>query len=153
MNKETLIKHLNEDLANELSAVIQYTVYAAQVTGPYRPQLVSFFLAEVPDEQGHAQFLANKIVALGGVPTTTPTPVKAAETNHEMLEAVLEAERKAVKGYIERAKQAEEYGDVGLTVQLEDMVRDETEHAEETDRILRDWVLQSVDAVSKRTLS
>ncbi len=141
MSKQTLIKHLNEDLANELSAVIQYTIYAAQVTGPYRPQLVQFFLAEVPDEQMHAQYLANKIVALGGVPTTTPAPVKAAEGNHEMLEAVLEAERRAVKGYIERAKQAEEYGDVGLAVQLEDMVRDETGHAEETDRILRDWAV------------
>jgi bacterioferritin len=152
MNKETLVKHLNEDLANELSAVIQYTVYAAQVTGPYRPQLVEFFQAEVPDELGHAQFLSNKIVALGGVPTTVPAPVKAAETNLEMLEAVSEAEHKAVKGYIERAKQAEEYGDVGLVVQLEDMVRDETQHAEETDRILQDWTLETVDAVSKQRM-
>ena len=152
MDKGTLIKNLNDDLANEFAAAIQYTVYAAQVTGPYRPQLVEFFQAEIPDEQGHAQFLSNKIVALGGVPTTTPVPVKAAETNHEMLEAVLEAERKAVKGYTERAKQAEEYGDKGLVVQLEDMIRDETEHFEETDRILRDWVLNAVDAVSKSTV-
>ncbi len=152
MNKGTLIKYLNDDLADELSAVIQYTVYAAQVTGPYRPQLVEFFQAEVPDELGHAHFLANKIVALGGVPTTVPAPVKAAETNLEMLEAVSAAERKAVKGYTERAKQAEEYGDVGLVVQLEDMVRDETRHSEETDRILRDWAIETVDAVSKQRM-
>lgn len=31
--------------------------------------------------------------------------------------------------------------DIGLVVQLEDMVRDETTHAEETERILRDWPL------------
>jgi bacterioferritin len=141
MDAKTLIDHLNKDLADELGAVIQYTTYAAKVTGPYRPQLVQFFLAEVPDEQMHAQFLANKIVALGGEPTTTPSKVQKAKTNREMLEAVLEAETNAVKGYTERANQAEEFGDVGLQVQLEDMVRDETEHREETARILRDWPL------------
>jgi hypothetical protein len=34
---------------------------------------------------------------------------------------------------------AEEFGDKGLVVQLEDMVRDESGYAEETERILRDW--------------
>ncbi len=139
MDKQKLIDKLNEDLSNELAAIIQYITYAAQVTGPYRPQLVDFLLQEVPDEQGHAQFLANKVVALGGVPTTKPARVASAETNKELLEAVLEAERKAVAGYKERAEQADEFGDVGLKVQLEDMVRDETEHAEQVERILRDW--------------
>lgn len=139
MDKKTLISKLNEDLSNELAAIIQYIVYAAKVTGPYRPQLVGFFLKEVPDEQQHAQFLSNKIVALGGEPTMTPQPVAVAHTNKEMLEAVLKAERAAVQGYKERAEQADEFGDKGLTVQLEDMIRDETEHAEETERILRDW--------------
>jgi len=139
MNKQNLIDKLNEDLSNELSAIIQYITYSAQVTGPFRPQLASFFLKEVPDEQGHAEFLANKVVALGGVPTTVAAPVRPAETNKELLEAVLEAESRAVTGYKERAQQADEYGDVGLKVQLEDMVRDETEHKEQVERILRDW--------------
>jgi len=141
MDAKTLIENLNKDLADELAAVIQYTTYAAKVTGPYRPQLVQFFLAEVPDEQLHAQFLANKIVALGGEPTTKPSSVKKAHTKHEMLEAVLEAESRAVEAYTQRADEAGEFGDVGLKVQLEDMVRDETGHREETARMLRDWTL------------
>lgn len=139
MDKQTLIKHLNEDLAGELSAVTQYITYAAKVTGPYRPQLAEFFLGEVPDEQGHAQFLANKIVALGGEPATQARPVKAAASNREMLEAVLEAEQRAVKDYTQRAQEADEFGDKGLAVQLEDIVRDETTHMEESERILKDW--------------
>lgn len=138
-SKQKLIDNLNDDLANELSAIIQYITYSAQTTGPHRLDLEEFFLKEVPDEQGHAEFLANKVVALGGVPTTVPAPVAAAETNKELLEAALEAEKKAVAGYTERAQQAEEFGDVGLKVQLEDMVRDETEHKEKIERILRDW--------------
>ncbi|MEK6246718.1 MAG: ferritin-like domain-containing protein [Planctomycetales bacterium] len=139
MKKDVLIEKLNEDLAGELSAIIQYITYAAKTSGPYRPQLSQFFLAEVGDEQGHAQFLANKIVALGGEPTTTPRPVPVAHTNREMLEAIVVAETQSTKDYTERARQAEEFGDKGLSVQLEDMVRDESGHAEETARILQDW--------------
>jgi bacterioferritin len=141
MDKQQLIRALNEDLAGELSAIIQYLTYAAKATGPYRPQLAQFFLAEVPDEQAHAQFLANKIVALGGEPTTQPRPVPAARTNREMVEAVLSAERRAMADYTRRAEEAEAFGDKGLVVQLEDMVRDESSHAEETERLLRDWPL------------
>jgi bacterioferritin len=141
VDKDTLIANLNEDLAGELSAITQYITYAAKVTGPYRPQLAQFFLAEVPDEQGHAQFLANKIVALGGEPTTVSRPVPEATTNKEMVAAVLAAERQAIADYSARAEEAEAYGDKGLQVQLEDMVRDESGHAEETERILRDWPL------------
>jgi bacterioferritin len=141
MNKQEMIDALNQDLAGELGAIIQYITYAAKTTGPYRPQLSQFFLAEVADEQLHAQFLANKIVALGGEPTTVPRPVPPAKTNKAMVEAVLEAERKAGADYTKRAKQAEEFGDKGLVVQLEDIVRDETGHAEETERLLRDWPL------------
>ena len=141
MDKQKLVDNLNEDLAGELGAVIQYITYAAKVTGPYRPQLSAFFLAEVADEQGHAQYLANKIVALGGEPTTEPRPVPNAKTNKEMVEAVLAAEQRATIDYTQRAKEAEEAGDKGLAVQLEDMVRDESGHAEETERILRDWPL------------
>ena len=141
MDKATLIAKLNEDLAGELGAIVQYITYAAKATGPYRPQLAQFFLAEVADEQLHAQYLANKIVALGGEPTTTARPVPAASTNREMLEAVLSAERQATKDYAERAEQADAFGDKGLVVQLEDMVRDESGHSEETERMLRDWPL------------
>ena len=141
MDKQTLIDRLNEDLASEYAAIIQYLTYAAKATGPYRPQLGQFFMDEVPDEQGHAQFLANKIVALGGEPTTVPLEVANPDSNKGLIEAVLESERRAVKNYTQRCKDAEAYGDKGLVVQLEDMVRDESSHVEETERILRDWPL------------
>lgn len=80
-------------------------------------------------------------MALGGEPVTTPRPVPKAETNRQMVEAVLAAEQLAVKDYTQRAREAEAYGDKGLVVQLEDMVRDESGHSEETERLLRDWPL------------
>ena len=141
MDKETLIAHLNEDLAGELSAIIQYTTYAAKANGPYRPQLSQFFLQEITDELMHAQFLANKIVALGGEPTTTARPVPHARSNKEMVEAVYAAEKQAIADYTQRAEEAEAFGDRGLVVQLDDIIRDETSHSEESERILKDWPL------------
>jgi bacterioferritin len=141
MDKQTLINNLNQDLAGELGAIIQYLTYAAKASGPFRPQLSAFFLAEVADEQLHAQFLANKIVSLGGEPTTTPRPVPAAKTNKEMLQAIYAAEKQATADYTQRAKEAEEMGEKGLMVQLEDMVRDESVHSEDTARILENWPL------------
>ena len=139
MSKDTLISALNDDLSNEYQAVIMYTTYSAQVKGPYRLELVSFFRGEIPDEQGHAQFLADKIVSLGGMPITTPAPVPPAETPKEMLERVVEAEKKAINGYTERSEQAREAGEVGLAVQLENMIVDETGHYEETKKLLDEW--------------
>ena len=141
MTKAELVAKLNDDLAGELGAIIQYITYAARATGPYRPQLSQFFLAEVTDEQLHAQYLANKIVAMGGEPTTVPRPVPLPKTNRELLEEVLKAEQQATDGYTQRAKDAEAIGDKGLVVQLEDFIRDESSHAEEAERILRDWPL------------
>lgn len=68
-----------------------------------------------------------------------PRPVPVAHSNREMLEAILAAERQATQDYTIRASEADDFGDKGLAVQLEDMVRDESGHSEETERILRDW--------------
>ena len=137
MDKQTLINALNDDLSGELQAIIQYMTYSAKVTGPWRPQLVTFMQTEIQDELLHAQFLADKVVALGGDPTTSPRPVPVTDHPRDMLKAILEAEQQAGKDYTLRAKQADEFGDKGLAVQLEDMVRDETSHAEETAKLLK----------------
>lgn len=139
MDKETLIKALNEDLANEFQAIIMYTVYSAKVSGPWRPQLVQFMQTEITDELGHAQFLADKVAALGGEPETTPVAVPKAATAREMLQVIADAEQKAVAGYTERAKMAEAYGDKALVVQLENMLLDEQGHMEETFKLLKNW--------------
>ena len=139
MTKEELIKGLNEDLAGEFQSVIMYVTYAATVTGPHRPVLKQFFSAEVPEELGHAQFLAEKISSYGGTPTTTARPVPAAADAKQMLENVLAAERQAITDYKARSEQAAACGDRGLATHLETIVEDETSHYEETAKILKGW--------------
>ena len=141
MTKDELIEKLNGDLADELGAIIQYIVYAARATGPYRPQLSQFFLAE-GRRRADARAVSRQQDRLARrQATTAPREVALPEGNRAMLEAVVEAETHAMKGYTTRAQEAEAYGDKGLAVQLEDFIRDESGHLEETERILRDWPL------------
>lgn len=138
-DKQALIDALNGDLAYEYQAVIMYTTYSAQVTGQSRLELRAFFQSEIPDELGHAQFLAEKVASLGGIPTTTPVAVPAATSPKQMLQNIMDAEQTAIKNYSERAEQARQVGEIGLSVELEDMVRDETGHYEETKKLVDGW--------------
>ncbi len=139
MDKQTLIDALNEDLANEYSAIIQYTQYSAKIRGPWRTELRGFFQGEIADEQLHAQYLADKIAAMGGDPTTVPSPVEPANSAEEMLRAVIVAEGRAIANYTERVRQADELGEVGLRVQLENFISDEQTHKQEVEQILAEW--------------
>lgn len=141
MTNETkaLIEGLNSDLAAEYQAVIMYATYAATVNGPHRPTLKAFFTHEIAEELLHAQFLAQKIASLGGTPTTEPKPVPHADNPKAMLENILAAEEAAIAGYRQRAEQAEAAGDHGLSTHLDAFIEDETEHREETLKILRGW--------------
>ena len=139
VTREELIELLNGDLAREYQAIITYIQYAASVTGPYRQELKQFFSNEVPDETMHAQYLADKISAMGGIPTVTSEPVAQETDAKKMLQNVLEAEKIARNNYSARAKQADELGEVGLANHLEDMADDESGHHDETEKILRGW--------------
>ena len=138
-NCAELIVGLNHDLAGELKSIMMYTYYSAMLTGPYRRELRSLFQSEIADEQGHAQFLSDKIAALGGQPTTDARPVAHADKPREMLEHVLKAEMQAITGYTTRLREADAFGDFGLKVVLENMIADETRHKEEVERILAGW--------------
>ena len=134
-----LIDGLNEDLAAEYQAIIMYRTYASQVTGPYRSELRSFFESEIPDELGHAAFLADKIIALGGTPTVVPAPVLIAKTNREMVENALQAEVDTLARYTKRVDQAEKAGEIGIKLQLENIIVDESNHRDDMRRTLTDW--------------
>jgi bacterioferritin len=138
-NLKKLIEGLNQDLAGEYNAIISYTQYSAKVTGPYRPQLVQFLQAEIPDEQRHAQYLADKIASLGGTPVVEPKPVRTSDDTREMLQFIYEAEAETVENYRTRIDEAEAAGEVGLKVQLEEMLSDETTHRDEVRKMLDGW--------------
>lgn len=137
VTQNDLIDGLNIDLAHEYQAVLMYTSYAAMASGIHRPILKTFFEDEIPEELAHAQFLADKITALGGTPTTEPAPLDLAADSRSMLEQVMNAEAETITRYVKRRRDAEAYGDFGLAAELDDIIRDETRHKEETEKLLR----------------
>lgn len=137
VSKDEIVKHLNDALAYEYQAVMMYTTYAAAVSGIHRGELREFFQTEVADELGHAQFLADKIAALGGSPLTEARPFDVPETPRGMLEAVEVAETEAIERYTDLREKAEAFGDISLVNHLDDMITDETDHKEESQKLLK----------------
>ena len=134
-----LIEGLNEDLRGEFQAVIMYRLFASMVQGPWRQDLRAFFANEIPDELNHAQILADKISALGGTPAAEAAPVKVVKDAKQMLQVALDAEVETLERYIKRREQAEAAGEVGLAVQFDDIISDETHHRDELRQMLARW--------------
>ena len=136
MDKQALIDGLNDDLAHELGAIILYTHQAATAAGGLGHELRELLQLEAADELKHAQFLADKIVMLGGTPTTQPAAMQVHADARAMAEYDLELERQAIRNYVEHSHLAGEVGEIGLKVRLEEMAADETDHLEELQRLL-----------------
>ncbi|UCG84819.1 MAG: ferritin-like domain-containing protein [Gemmatimonadota bacterium] len=139
MDKLKLIENLNGDLAGALGAIVQRLTYAAKTTNRYGQRITEYFLSEIPGIQARAQILAKRIVALGGEPTTVARGVPQANTNREMVEAVLASEKNAIHDFTRHQREAEEISDKMLATELGDMIRQESVQAARTERILRDW--------------
>jgi len=139
LDRQTLIEGLNHDLAGEYQAILMYIHYSAKLTGPFRRELRALFQAEIADEQGHAQFLSDKIAAMGGEPTTESRPVPHVNHPRQMLDCALSAEVQAIADYTTRIGQAATCGEIGLKVELENQLADETRHKEEIERIIAGW--------------
>jgi bacterioferritin len=137
MSKEELIRGLNEDLAAEWGTIIRYTYQASKSFGLLGAELREIFEREMQDELGHATFLTDVIVDLGGEPTTTPKDFDKPSNLKSMLELDLKMELQDIENYKKRAKQAEELGEAELKVKLEEMAADEASHARELRRLLK----------------
>jgi bacterioferritin len=137
MSKQELIKSLNEDLAAEWGTVMRYTYQAAKSFGVIGAELREMFEHETQDELGHAAFLTDVIVDLGGEPTTTPKEFSKVSDLKAMMELDLSMELQDIENYMAHAKQAEELGEIELKFKLEEMAADEAGHARLLRRILK----------------
>ena len=100
-------------------------------------ELREMFTQEIQDELGHAAFLTDVIVDLGGEPTTAPKEFNEPDDLKAMLELDLEMKLQGVENYMKHAKPTEELGEVEWEVKFEEMAADEAGHAREIRRIVR----------------
>jgi bacterioferritin len=131
-----LIDELNNDLAKEYSALIQYVQHAAVITGPQYDAIRAELAVHATEEHAHALSLSEQIDFLGGVPGVDVSDVHVSADSKVMLEQDLEGELDAISRYRERIGQAEMLQEYGLRRALEDILIVEEEHARDLQNAL-----------------
>ena len=128
MTRQQLIDRLNEDLSREYQAIIAYVVYSQVLEGPVYMSIAEELETHAKEELEHALTVAKHIDYLGGMPTTTPQPVKVSDDARVMLRADLDNENQTVRNYTERVQQAEALHEYAVAEDLREILRDEQEH-------------------------
>ena len=136
MASAELIKGLNHALNREVSTFLRYMLQGASIKGAEWEPARQMYLSEVTDEVGHAQYLADKIVMLGGTPKLDPDLSPPPTDVPTMLKNDIAEEQIDVKGYMELAELAEKDGLIDLKLKMEDQAADEAGHAEAMQRML-----------------
>jgi bacterioferritin len=135
MANTQLIDQLNEALNREISTAVRYMLQSSAIQGVRNEPLRNMYREEVQDEMDHAQYLADKIVMLGGTPQSNPDFKPLPEDVSRMIDNDLAAEQDDVAHYKKLAALAEEAGDIELKIQMEEQAADESRHAEKLRRM------------------
>lgn len=143
--REQIVKLLNEALATELVCILRYKRHHFTAHGLAAPKIAEEFLVHAQEETMHGDRLAERIVQLGGEPDFNPGSLLArSHAGYDecrdlkaMVRANLVAERVAVEAYRQMIALI---GDRDPTTRrmLEDILRDEEEHADELADMLDD---------------
>ncbi len=136
VNKQAL-ECLNKIFQAEMAGVFRYLHYSFMIMGHNRIPIQKWFRDQANESQAHAIAIGEKITALGGHPAMTSAPIL--ETNrhsvHELLEESMHFELEGLALYKELVKLAGD--DIALEELARDFVRQETEHLEEVEKMLR----------------
>ena len=127
-SKEDLVQGLQEDLAREYKAIIQYVIYSQKLDHAQLMDIATELEKHARQELDHALRIAKQLDYFGAYPTHEPKPVEVSEDSEQMLWFDLRAEDETVRNYRERIRQAESLGEYGLAEELREIIRNEQEH-------------------------
>ncbi|MBS7624047.1 MAG: ferritin-like domain-containing protein [Candidatus Bathyarchaeia archaeon] len=128
MASKELLDLLNDAIARELQVSIQYMWQHVQWSGikgfTVQEELKKIAITEMK----HAETIAERLVYLGGTPTTKPAEIFVGKTLREMIERDVKDEENAIKLYKEIIEKARRENDVTTAVLFEGILKDEEEH-------------------------
>lgn len=127
-DRQKIIDGLNEDLAREYQAIIQYVVFSSTLKGPEYGDIAEELKLHASEELEHALEIAKQIDYLGGDPTVKSKEAGYSEDSKTMLEIDLKSERETIKNYRERIRQAEDAGEYALSEKLRGIIAQEQDH-------------------------
>ena len=127
-SKVEIVRGLNEDLAREYKAIIQYVVFSSTLKGAEYGDIAEQLKKHASQELAHALEVARQIDYLGGDPTVKGKEAEYSQESRKMLEIDLRAEQETIKSYRERIRQAERAGEFALSEALRDIIAEEQDH-------------------------
>ena len=126
---DKLLKTLNELLAEELTAIVQYLVHAEMCADWGYERLHEAVEKRSRTEMKHAESLIERIITLEGQPIVSKlNAVNIGPNVPEQLKADQKAEATAIEMYNRAILQAAEVGDAVTRQLLESIVKDEDDH-------------------------
>ncbi len=128
-NNKDLKEMLNDAIAREIQVSIQYMWQHVQSVGLKGEVVKGAFKKIAITEMKHAEAIAERLVMLGGTPTTKPTPITVGNNIDEMLKIDKKAEDEAISMYKEIINAAQCVGDFTTAKLFIEILADEEEHA------------------------
>lgn len=127
-DKEEIIRGLNDDLAREYQAIIQYVVFSSTLKGAEYGDIAEELKIHASEELSHALEVAKQIDYLGGEPTVIGKEAGFSDDSKTMLEIDLKSEQETIQNYRERIRQAEAAGEFALSEKLRTIIAQEQDH-------------------------
>ena len=135
---EQVIGVLNEVLATEIVCILRYKNHYYMATGINAPTVAAEFLEHANEEQMHADWIAQRITQLGGVPNFDPKGLATrshaeyteGESLSDMIREDLVAERIAIETYSEIIRWLKDNDPTTRRI-MEDILKMEEEHADD----------------------
>ena len=128
-DKATVIKLLNAARASELTAIMQYMAHHYELEDADYGKLAKSMKEIAIEEMKHAEALAERILFLGGEPTTEPDgKVKNGQAMPDMLKTDIALEAGAVAMYNASAMACAKAGDHTSKQLFQQLLRDEEAH-------------------------
>ena len=128
IDRDQLVKLLNEDLSREYQAIIAYVIYSQTMKGAAYNHIAGELKLHATEELSHALLIAKQIDYLGGTPTKTPQEVKMSDKAEDMLRFDLENEKETIRNYRQRIKQADALSEFALGEVLRKIIAQEQDH-------------------------
>lgn len=136
-DKNDLLVKLDKILEAELSGVVRYLHYSFMIFGPNRIPITKWFRDHATEGIAHAVAIGEKITAYGGHPTVKVKAVPETN-NHNVMEILKESlgfEKETLGLYHEVLASVGD--DIALEEVIRDLIRQETEHVEEVQKMIR----------------
>lgn len=126
--RKDLVQGLQDDLAREYQAIIQYVIFSQKLDKAAYMNIADQLAVHAHQELDHALAISRQLDYLGAYPVHEPKPVEVSENNEEMLWADLRAEDNTIRNYRERIRQADALGEIALSEILRGIVKQEQDH-------------------------